>query len=168
MAKLTPKQELFCKEYLVDLNGTQAAIRAGYSQNSAKEIANQHLTKLHIKKYINQLKDKRSAKVEITAEMVLLELAKCGFSNIQDYIKEGFTIEEIKKLNKDHAAAISSVSIETITNDFGEKTNVKFKLHDKLAALEKIAKHIGFFGEDNKQKQTEPQTYLIGGKIVRF
>jgi phage terminase small subunit len=48
--KLTLKQEMFCREYLVDLNGTQAAIRAGYSEDTAKEIASQNLTKLNIKK----------------------------------------------------------------------------------------------------------------------
>jgi phage terminase small subunit len=164
---LNDKQKLFCKEYLIDLNGTQAAIRAGYSEKTAGQQAEQLLKKLEIAAYVQELKEKRSEKTEITAEMVLRELAKIGFSNIQDYIKEGFTISEISKLNKDHAAAIESVKIKEIHGDF-PATEVTFKLHDKLSALEKIAKHIGFFSEDNKQRVLGEQVFMIGGQKIQF
>ncbi len=71
MADLTEKQKLFCKEYMVDLNATQAAIRAGYSENSAKEIGCENLTKPNIQEYLEKQMAKRSAKTEITAEYVL-------------------------------------------------------------------------------------------------
>lgn len=76
--KLTPKQEMFCKEYLIDLNATQAAIRAGYSEKTANRIATENLSKLVIKERIEELKSTRVEKVEITAEKVLrdLELAR--------------------------------------------------------------------------------------------
>lgn len=71
MEKLTPKQLQFCKEYLIDLNGAQAAIRAGYSEKTAKEIASENLTKPNIVEYIQKQMDKRAEKTEINAEYVL-------------------------------------------------------------------------------------------------
>lgn len=72
--KLTPKQEMFCKEYLIDLNATQAAIRAGYSEKTAKTIAGQNLSKLAISERIQELMNGRAKKVEITSEWVLESL----------------------------------------------------------------------------------------------
>lgn len=68
---LTPKQETFCREYLVDLNGTQAAIRAGYSEKTANEQSAQLLAKLSIKEYVQSLMDKRAERTDITADYVL-------------------------------------------------------------------------------------------------
>ena len=75
-SKLTDKQSLFCQEYLVDLNATQAAIRAGYSKKTAKTIAGQNLSKRIIQEKITELKDKRSEAVEIDAEWVLRQAVK--------------------------------------------------------------------------------------------
>lgn len=72
--KLTAKQEMFCKEYLVDLNATQAALRAGYSENTASEMGYENLRKPQIEEKIQELMDKRSQKVEINAENVLLSI----------------------------------------------------------------------------------------------
>jgi phage terminase small subunit len=71
MDKLTPKQEIFCREYIIDLNAAQAAIRAGYSHKTARQIATQLLSKLYIQKQIRSLMDKRAKKLDITAEYVL-------------------------------------------------------------------------------------------------
>lgn len=68
---LTPKQALFVKEYLVDLNGTQAAIRAGYSEKTARQIAEENLSKPDIQVAVQQAMDKRAQKIEITAQYVL-------------------------------------------------------------------------------------------------
>lgn len=72
--KLTDKQEMFCKEYLVDLNATQAAIRAGYSETSAKEQGYENMTKPHVVDFIQELMDKRSQKVEINAQDILNDI----------------------------------------------------------------------------------------------
>ena len=72
--KLTNKQKMFCKEYLIDLNATQAAIRAGYSEKTAKDIGCENLAKPNIQGYIQQLMDKRSQKVEISAEDILNDI----------------------------------------------------------------------------------------------
>ena len=80
MSKLTAKQELFIREYLVDLNATRAAIRAGYSENSAQEIGNENLRKPQIKSAIDEEMAKRTKKVEVTIEDVLkdiLETREC-------------------------------------------------------------------------------------------
>lgn len=69
--KLTEKQKLFCKEYMKDLNATQAAIRAGYSKDTAKEIGYENLTKPHLAEHIQKQMDKRSKRIEITADYVL-------------------------------------------------------------------------------------------------
>ena len=69
--KLTAKQEMFCKEYLIDLNATQAAIRAGYSENTAKDIGCENLAKPNIAVKIEELMSKRSNKAQISSETVL-------------------------------------------------------------------------------------------------
>ena len=71
MPKLTAKQEMFCKEYLIDLNATQAAIRAGYSEKTAYSIGNENLNKPDITEYIQELKAVREEKLEIDANWVL-------------------------------------------------------------------------------------------------
>jgi len=73
MSKLTPKQELFCTEYMIDLNATQAAIRAGYSKHTAKDIGCQNLAKLNINQKIGQLFEERLKKTKIDAEYVLIK-----------------------------------------------------------------------------------------------
>ncbi len=71
MANLTPKQKVFCEEYIIDLNATQAAIRAGYSKHTAKDIGCENLAKPNIAEYIQELQSKRSESTQITAEYVL-------------------------------------------------------------------------------------------------
>jgi phage terminase small subunit len=76
MAKLTDKQEMFCREYIVDLNATQAAIRAGYSKKTANQVASQNLTKLNIQERVTGLMRERTERVEIDADWVLKSAKK--------------------------------------------------------------------------------------------
>ena len=76
MAKLTPKQQRFVEEYLVDLNATQAAVRAGYSEKTAYSVGGENLRKPEIQQAITEAKKKRSEKVNITAEYVLGNLVE--------------------------------------------------------------------------------------------
>lgn len=169
--KLTPKQKRFCQEYVIDLNGTQAAIRAGYSKKTANIQAAQHLTKLSVQNYIQTLQEKKREKMEVTAEMVIAELAKVGFSNIQDLIEEGNTTKDISEISKDKAASVSS--IKKITTSGGTEGNewvkesVEFRLYDKVSALEKLGRHLGIFEKDNGQKSVTvkfPEWFDDGGK----
>lgn len=86
--KLTEKQKRFCEEYLIDLNATQAAIRAGYSSKTASRIAIELLNKTHVSKYLTELMRKRSESTKITSEQVVKELEKIAFSDAEITGKE--------------------------------------------------------------------------------
>lgn len=101
---LTPKQEMFCREYLVDLNGRQAAIRAGYSEKTATEAAYETLMKPHIQEYISKLKSEREEKLEINAQWVLNQAIKVHNMTIED---------------KDHTNALKSLDL------IGKHINIK-------------------------------------------
>ena len=141
--KLTPKQRAFVAEYLVDLCATQAAIRAGYSVKTAGWIGPQLLTKTHIAAEIEKAMANREKRTLVTADAVITELAKIGFSNMQDYVGESFSVQDIQGLTRDQAAAIQEITVD------GDK--IRFKLADKRAALVDIGRHLGIFEKDNKQ-----------------
>lgn len=149
---LTPKQERFVAEYLIDLNATQAAIRAGYSAKSAAEQASRLLINVKVAKAVEAAQAARSARTEITQDRVLKELAKLGFANMQDYMsvtQEGEPFADLSKLTRDQAAAITEFTVEDFTEGRGDDARdvrrVKFKLADKRAALVDIGKHLGMF-----------------------
>jgi len=149
MDSLNEKQKRFCEEYVVDFNGRQAAIRASYSEDTAAEQASRLLNNVNISEYISKLQKKLSDKTQITAEKVINELAKIGFSNVQDFIEDSNNIKDISQIDKKKAAAISSIkkSVTRFGNGTSEGTKevVEFKIWDKVAALEKIGKHLGLF-----------------------
>lgn len=151
---LTPRQQRFVDEYLVDLNGTQAAIRAGYSPKTANEQAARLLAHVSVSAAVQAAKDKRSERTEITQDMVLKELAKLGFANMHDYMRigrDGDPVLDFSSLTRDQAAALSEVTVEDFVDGRGEDARdvkrVKFKLADKRAALVDIGKHLGMFKE---------------------
>lgn len=159
--KLTDKQELFCKEYLVDLNATQAAIRAGYSEKTANEQGSQNLVKLSIQNRIQELFKGRSERTQITADRVLQEYARIGFSDIRKLYKEDGTLKMPNELDDDIAAALSGIDVteEWGFDEDGNRTRTgetkKVKMYNKQGALDSLAKHLGLFEVDNKQKASE-------------
>jgi phage terminase small subunit len=160
-AKLTLKQSLFIKEYLCDLNATQAAIRAGYSEKTAQVIGAENLTKPVIADAIQKAMDERAGKLDITAERVLSELAKLGFGNIQNlYTDEGRLIP-IHQLSPEVSATITEVTEKVISAE-GENTVLerKYKISDKRAALVDLGKHLKLFTD-----KTEV-TGANGGPII--
>lgn len=165
MGYLTPKQERFCKEYVIDLNGSQAAIRAGYSKKSANVEASRLLTNDNIVEFIAQLQAKISERLEISADKVVQELAKIGFNNIQDYVSQGNEISDLTTITKIQAASVES--IKTTTKVFGRgedkytETTTAIKLHDKVSALEKLGRHLGIFEKDNVQAKEGIKTIII-------
>lgn len=147
--KLTDKQLLFCQEYIVDLNATQAAIRAGYSEDSAYSTGHDNLKKPEIEKKIQEYMDLRSKRTEITADRVLTELAKLGFSDAKHLFTSGGAIIPLQDLPTDVSACIQSV--EVVTRPTGEKDengypiveNIhKIRMADKKASLELLAKNL--------------------------
>lgn len=152
---LNDKQERFCREYVIDLNGTQAAIRAGYSENTANEQAGRLLVNVSIQERIAELKAEIGKRLDITADMVVQELAKIGFSNMNNYINNDFTFKSLDEITVDQSAAISSIEVSEFSggkDNRASETKIKFRLHDKRAALVDLGKHIGIFEKDNRQK----------------
>lgn len=152
--KLTPKQRRFIDEYLIDLNATQAAIRAGYSEKTAYSIGVQLLKKLEIQAEIQKRRNRLQNKLEITQERVLQELAAIAFASGADYAKvvnSGLlpTVEMIptKELPPEKLPAIAGIK----ANQYG----VEVKLHDKVKALELLGKYLGTFDGGPAQEQTE-------------
>ncbi len=154
MAELNDKQKRFCEEYLIDLNATQSAIRAGYSKKTAYSIGDENLRKPEIKDYISKLKNNRSERTEITADMVIQELAKIGFADIKNYFEGDEAQKDITTLDNKLTAAVSSIKVTESSGKDWSKTTKEFKLHDKVKALEDLGKHLGVFEKDNKQKTT--------------
>ena len=141
---LTAKQERFIEEYIIDLNATQAAIRAGYSERTAGSIGNENLQKPEIRSRIDQAIEERSIRTRITQDDVLLELARVAFAKMADYIEwdnERITIRDSKSLNDDKLAAVLEIN-----ESFGEHgRSLRIKLADKLGALRDLGKHFGLF-----------------------
>jgi phage terminase small subunit len=152
MPKLSPKQARFVEEYLIDLNATQAAIRAGYSAKTATVIGAQNLTKLNVAEAIEKAKAKRSERAGLTSDMVIDELRKIGFANMADYMKAGPGGDpylDFSALTRDQTAALHEVTVEDYVDGRGDDARAvkrtKFKLYDKRAALVDLGRHLGLF-----------------------
>lgn len=123
---LNEKQKQFCEEYIIDLNGTQAAIRAGYSAKTANEQAAQLLAKLSIQEYIQKLKNKRSDRVKYSQDELMRDIL------------------EVKN---------RCMQANPVLDKEGNETGVwKFDSNGANKALDMLAKHVGFYETDNKQK----------------
>jgi phage terminase small subunit len=159
VARLTLKMKRFIEEYLVDLNATQAAIRAGYSPESAYSIGDENLKKPVIKNAIDKALAERSRRTGINQDRILLELAKIAFLNPIDVIDmDEATIRG--DANREDTAAIASVKVKTIPTPDGNIVEREVKTYDKLKALEQIGRHLGMW-KDNINLSGE-----IGVQIV--
>lgn len=149
---LTPRQQRFVEEYLIDANATQAAIRAGYSAKTANEQGARLLANVSVAEAIAAAQAARSTRTEITADRVLQELARIGFSDLRGAFTETGALKSLVTLTDDTAAAISSVKVVTRREPGGgEDAEVEYvteiKLWDKNSALDKLAKHLGITPE---------------------
>jgi len=136
MSKLTAKQSAFVKEYLIDLNGAKAAIRAGYSKNSAKEISSENLTKPNILQAIEKAMKKRSDRVEITADMVLKELGSIAFSKNDEY-KLADKIKCLELLGKNLVLFTDRRIIEVVDKKVKDMTDAELYQALEESRLEK-------------------------------
>lgn len=138
---MTDKQERFCQEYMIDLNATKAAIRAGYSPKTANEQAGRLLVNVSIQNRIAQLQAEQSRRTGISADRVLRELAKVAFANAGDIVDaDDATLKE--DASPDDLAAVQSVKVKVFGEDGVER---EIKLADKLKALDLLGRHIGLF-----------------------
>lgn len=137
---MTKKQKRFVEEYLIDLNATQAAIRAGYSPHTAKDIGCENLAKPNIAAAISQAMAERSRRTGINQDRVLQELARIGFAKITDVV-DPETAKIRPDASDDDLACIQSIKIKP--NEFGTEREVR--LYDKKSALVDLGKHLGLF-----------------------
>jgi phage terminase small subunit len=170
MAGLSPKQERFAQEYLIDLNATQAAIRAGYSPRSAKQQGARLLTKDDVQAAIQKGREEAQKRTDISLDRVLHELAIIAFADPRKAVKWGpgvyeETLEDGTVAKSSGVMLIDSDSLDddvarTVAEVGNTKEGVKIKFHDKLAALEKLGKHLGL-ADRSQEKQTDRLTQAI-------
>jgi len=143
---LTDKQEMFCREYLIDLNATQAAIRAGYSDNTARKIGSENLTKPDIAQRIIDLKSQRNERLEVNADYVLHRLVDIDEMDVLDIINDDGRLKMVNEWPKVWRTTVSGLDILTTITNFDETTteNIlkKIKWPDKVRNLELLGKHI--------------------------
>lgn len=145
---LTDKQRRFCEEYVVDWNATQAAIRAGYSEKTARSVGAENLTKPYIAEYVNECREKTAELAGVSALRNARELARMAYGNLSDLKKDWFTFEEWENLTPDEKAMIAEV--ETVERKFEMddapviEQRIKIKLHNKKAAIDTLNKMFGY------------------------
>ena len=169
---LTPKQEAFCREYLIDLNGTQAAIRAGYSKRTANEQAAQLLAKLNIQEYLKTLMDERAEKTKIDAEWVIKRLAQDATADVADLYDENGHLRPVKDWpmawRTGLVAGIDTAMERNGVDEDGKPQFVevrKVRLADRTKLLELIGKHVdvGAFKERVEHSGKVGLEQLIAG-----
>jgi len=145
---MNPKQAKFAREYLVDQNATQAAIRAGYSAKTAHAQGGRLLNHVKVAAYIAEHSEKQAKKVGVTAERVLGEIAKVAFGDIRGmYDSEGRLLLP-DQWDDDTAAAVAGLDVVTVSAGEGAIEHIaKIRRNDKLKALDMLAKHAGLYTE---------------------
>jgi phage terminase small subunit len=146
---MTRKQQVFIKEYLVDLNATRAATAAGYSARTAGEQASRLLANVKIREKVNDSIQKRAQKLEITADRVLSELAKLAFLDPRGFFNPDGSLKAVKDLDDATAASLAGIEHEKLFEHFskgqakevGTPTKIKIEhsglegLAEQLAAM---------------------------------
>lgn len=150
MPGLTDKQKRFVDEYLVDLNATQAAARAGYSARTANEQGARLLANASVRKAVQQGQQRSARKLEITRERVLREYARLAFFDPRELFLEDGKPRDISQLDQDTAAALVGLDVLEVYEGTGENRRLagctkKYKLANKLGALDSLGKHLGLF-----------------------
>lgn len=145
MAKLTAKQKAFVDEYLIDLNATQAAIRAGYSVKTATEIGSENLTKPNIQQAIGEAMAERSKRTGVNQDRVVLELAKLAFVKMTDIVDSHGRI--LDTATEDDLSCIESIKYKSSETDTGSSIEREVKVSSKLKALELLGKHLGMWND---------------------
>jgi len=151
--KLTGKQKRFAEEYVVDHNGTAAAIRAGYSAHTAAAMAAENLTKPHILAEIELLEAAHSARASVNASQVLIGLKQLAFADPLTFVKwdkdGGVVVKPSSELTAAQAMAIKKI----VQRDTKEGRVISIELHDRTNPLKLLGDHLGLF----------PKVHKVGG-----
>ncbi len=151
--ELTPLQKRFCEEYIVDNNATQAAIRAGHPKRSASSIGHENLQKPKIQKYISELKEARSLRTQVTADRILVELAKIGFA--KKGVKTGYKLKALGMLGK---------HVGIFDNQFNLEMQARTKDVSEIEPIEYKNESIEFYKEMIQNEQTPIKLKLTARK----
>lgn len=156
MAKrqLSEQRQRFVDEYLIDLNGTQAAIRAGYSVKTAQEQASRLLSNVMVQQVIAKRMAERSKRTGINQDRVVLELAKIAFVKMTDIVDDHGIIKGTA--TDDDLACIESIKYKESDNEFGGSVEREVKIGSKLKALELLGKHLGMWNDKVDLNITTP------------
>jgi phage terminase small subunit len=174
---LTPKQQLFVAEYLVDFNATAAYQRAGYKAHARSAAVNaaRLLTNADIAAEIEQKQQKLLQKVELTAEKVLQEVARIAFFDIRKMFDADGNPIPVHLLDSDTAAVIAGIDVSEEFDGKGEDRKIvgyvkKYKMADKNSALDKALKVLGLMREKLEVEDKTPQTIdpMEGARRIAF
>ena len=146
---LTPKQAAFVDEYLIDLNATAAAKRAGYKDPN---IGRQLITKNNVAEAIRERKQDLALRNQIEQDQIIQELVKLAFSNMTDFVSwgpDGVILKNSDEFNANQAACVSEIT-ETVSK---HGKTVRIKLHSKEKALELLGRHLGIWDQDKENEE---------------
>jgi phage terminase small subunit len=141
---LTPRQQRFVEEYLVDLNAKQAAIRAGYSPKTAEHQGARLLSYAKVAAAVAAGRSRRSRRAEVSADRVLQELARIAYSDPRKLFNADGSLRPPHELDDDTAAALASLEV---VEERGQRFVRRVRKWDKVRALELLAKHLGLTPE---------------------
>ena len=173
MGSLNAKQEAFCREYIIDLNATQAAIRAGYSERTAQEQSSRLLSNVIVSDRVAELMRDRSSRVRIDADYVLKRLAEIDQMDVADILTEDGSLKPIKDWPKVWRTTLSGLDVMTVFNSEEATTESvlkKIKWPDKVKNLELLGKHVNVnaFAEKKQEGGNEDLAQSISKLIDRL
>jgi phage terminase small subunit len=150
---LTAKEELFCHEFLIDLNATQAAKRAKYSNKTAGAIGHELLKKPKIAAEIDRLRHKALMRADLTLDDLVKELKHLSLWTIRDFVETGNTIVDISTLDRETLKPVVGIKTTLRYDPDGKPVKtVELKMVDKRAGVIDLIRHKGGFEKDNLQK----------------
>lgn len=153
--KITPKQKIFVDQYIMLNNATQAALKAGYSEKTARYIAAENLSKPHIQLAIELTRQKLKSEFDLTPEKVIAEYVKLAFLDIRKAFDKDGRLKPLHEMDDATAAAIAGIEVEELYEGRGEARERtgrihKIRLSDKKGALDSLGKHLGMFTDKVK------------------
>lgn len=168
---LSAKQQAFVREYLVDLNATQAAIRAGYSAKTARQVGGENLTKPAIRAAVDAALSARSQRVEVKADDVLRELMRVGLMDPIGAFDENGALLPLHRMPEEARRAISGFDLEELWEGRGDEreqigTVRKVRFWPKVQALEALGKHLKLFTEVKEHRFAELTDEQLEAKFL--
>lgn len=173
---MTPKQLRFVDEYLVDLNATQAAIRAGYSKRTANEQGARLLANVSVKKAVTERMKEREKRTEITQDRVLQELARIAFFDVRKLYNADGSLKKPSELDDDAAAVLAGVDVVEMAGGMaagGESGaehvplyTKKAKVFDKNTALTLAMRHLGMLKDKTELTGRDGQPLPLAAPVL--